>query len=340
VPGQPKDDVVRSDSRRAAGELDTVPAVDLATLGETMAAFVRVELPDRYRLTTAGAESNVATGMAQLGCRTQWWSRLGEDELGEFVRDSLAGHGVEVSVDWDADRPTASCVKELGPTGSRMRYYRTRSAASRLDLLDVAPLVGAARLHLTGVTPALSPGDREVVELLFRERGAVGGTSFDVNYRPTLWAHDAEHAASVLVPLARMADVIFVGDDEAQALVGSADADVLADALLTRDGQELVIKRGAGEATLVTPGMRVSVPANRADVVDVTGAGDAFAAGYLAASAWGWDPHGRLQLGHFLASRVVAVTGDTGPPVHPAELARVADSVGQAVPQRREGARR
>ena len=128
-----------------------------------MATFVRDGGVDRYRLITAGAESNVAVAMAVLGCRTQWRSRLGADELGAFVADSIAAAGVDVVTDLDAVRPTGAAVKEVGPSGSRMRYYRAGSAASRLDLLDTRSLQAARRLHLTGVTPALSPENREVV---------------------------------------------------------------------------------------------------------------------------------------------------------------------------------
>lgn len=320
------------ESPSRSGRPETRDDVDLAALGETMATFVRVSAPDRYRLCTAGAESNVVSGMAQLRCRTQWWSRLGDDELGAFVDESVAAHGVDVVVDRDPGRPTASCVKEVRPSGSRMRYYRRGSAASRLDLLDVTPLLEVPRLHLTGVTPALSPENCGVVEFLLRERGA-GGTSFDINYRPVLW-DGPDHAASVLVPLARMADTVFIGEDEAEALLGSADDDVVADALLTGNGQELVLKRGPDEATLITGDARVSEPAHRVDVVDVTGAGDAFAAGFLTATAWEWEPRGRLRLGHFLASRVIGVTGDVGPAVDPGELAAVAAAVRQTVPRR------
>src|SRR5947209_14370783 len=65
------------------------PAFHAVAIGETLAAFMRGDAPDRYSVTAIGAESNVAVGMAQLGCRTQWVSRLGEDRLGHFIHDSI-----------------------------------------------------------------------------------------------------------------------------------------------------------------------------------------------------------------------------------------------------------
>lgn len=307
----------------------TGEAPDLVALGETMATFVRDGGVDSYRLITAGAESNVAVGMALLGCRTEWRSRLGADELGGFVAGSIAAAGVHVVSETDQVRRTGAAVKEVGPSGSRMRYYRACSAASRLDLLDVGPLMAARRLHLTGVTPALSPENREVVTRLLAGRS--GGTSFDINYRPVLWA-DADQAADVLVPLARAADLVFIGDDEARALLGSDDVNVVAQALLVRPDQELVVKFGAAEAVLVTAEGAVSEPAHRVAVVDLTGAGDAFAAGYLTATLWGWAAHARLRLGHRLASRVVGVVGDTVPGLDRDELAACAADLGQTLP--------
>ena len=304
---------------------------DLVTLGETMAVFICEDEPDLYRLTAAGAESNVAVGMAQLGLQTHWLSRLGEDQLGRFVHDWIASHGVAVHVGWDPVRETATCIKEVRPHDSRMRYYRSSSAARHLDLLDLWPLATAPRIHLTGVTPALSTENRTLVEGILRRRPGPGRISFDVNYRAQLWP-DAAAAAGVLLPLARLADVIFIGEDEALALVGSEKPEVLAEALLHRPDQELVLKRGGGTASLLNLDGEVSEPAQEVAIVDLTGAGDAFAAGYLSASVWGWDAHGRLRLGHFLAARAVGEVGDVGPTPGPEELAQVASSVGQTLP--------
>lgn len=306
--------------------------VDLVTVGETMATFVSDGQPDRFRVVAAGAESNVAAGLAQLGCRTRWLSRLGNDELGHLVAEMIAGHGVDVVVDWDPVRATGVCVKEVSATGTLMRYYRGHSAARRLDEMDLSDLHEAAWIHLTGVTPALSPQDRKLVTELLSKRLGTVRMSFDVNYRPALWP-DAATAAEVLVRLARLADVIFIGDNEAQALLGTVSVDDVAGALLRLDGQQLVFKRGAGAVTLVTSEGQVSEPAKDVKVVDLVGAGDAFAAGYLAASIWGWPATDRLRLGHFLAARVIAVTADIGPSISAEDLAWIASTFRQPVPQ-------
>ncbi|NIU68404.1 MAG: sugar kinase, partial [Actinobacteria bacterium] len=95
------------------------------------------------------------------------------------------------------------------------------------------------------------------------------------------------------------------------------EVDDLARRLLTGADQQLVLRRGAGPASVVTAAGVVSEPALPVDVIDPTGAGDAFVAGFLFASNAGWPPASRLQLGHFMASRVLGVIDDLVPPFEP-----------------------
>ncbi|GAA1136205.1 sugar kinase [Nocardioides aquiterrae] len=307
----------------------------LVTIGETMAVFIHDPAgpAHSYRLTAAGAESNVAIAAARLGLPARWLSRLGEDELGTFVRDFVADHGVDVVVDWDPSRPTAACVKEVRPFNTRMRYYRNTSAARRLDLLDLALVEDTDHLHLTGVTAALSPEDRQLLETLLRRRRGLGRTSFDVNYRAQLWSGPTE-AAACLLPLAEAADLVFIGDDEARSLLGTDDPAEVAAALVRKAGDEVVLKAGGGAALLLaTDGVVAAEPARTVEVVDLTGAGDAFAAGYLVARSWGWSVRGRLRLGHLVASRAIGVAGDIGPDVDDAELVELARTTEESLPE-------
>jgi 2-dehydro-3-deoxygluconokinase len=288
--------------------------IDVVAVGETMAAFVPDGAPDRYRVVPAGAESNVAIGVAQLGLRARWVSRLGDDDLGRLVHDSVSSHGVDVRVEWDDRQPTGIMTKSVEGGRTRVQYYRSSSAASRLDERHYA-LVGTRQrwTHLTGITPALSGEARRLASRLLLGGGAgPGRTSFDFNYRPRLWSGPAE-AVEVLAPLARAADLVFIGDDEATALFGTCAEDVLLAELVTRPDQELILKRGGGMASLITVDGCWSEPARRVDVIDLTGAGDAFAAGYLAGRCMGLDVTRRLQLGHLLASRVISRLSDVGP---------------------------
>jgi 2-dehydro-3-deoxygluconokinase len=205
-------------------------------------------------------------------------------------------------------------VKHVSAAGTRSQYYRAGSAASALGPEDLDRIDGAGWVHLTGITPALSPSAADLVHAIIEHRN--GRVSFDVNYRAALWP-DASTAVEILLPLGRRSEVVFIGDDEAELLFGTADADELVDLILRPDDdggdRELVVKRGADGAVVMGLGEPVWVPGLAADLVDPTGAGDAFAAGYLAARRSGWPPADRLRLGHLLGSRVVGVLDDVPP---------------------------
>lgn len=136
----------------------------LITIGETMAAFTpNTPGPLRYvqgfGIRTAGAESNVAVGLAKLGLNAAWISRLGDDEFGRFIRNQLRAEGVDCShVIFDPDHRTGVMFKETGVGETKVFYYRENSAASHLSPEDLSPALfeGVRMVHLSGITPVLS----------------------------------------------------------------------------------------------------------------------------------------------------------------------------------------
>jgi 2-dehydro-3-deoxygluconokinase len=134
--------------------------------------------------------------------------------------------------------------------------------------------------------------------------------SFDVNHRPSLWQQGA--AAPALLALARRCDLVFVGLDEADALWG-CDTPAHVRAVLPEPAR-LVVKDGDIGATEfdTVDGAELTtfVPAIATEVVEPVGAGDAFAAGYLAALLNGADAAARLRAGHERARLVLLSTSD------------------------------
>ena len=136
----------------------------LLTLGETMACFLPgapgpLRYVSGYRLAIAGAESNLAIDAAKLGVEAVWFSRLGQDEFGAFVRNQVRAEGVDCrAVVFDETHPTGLMFKQTGVGESRVYYYRAGSAASFLSPDDITPALfaGVGLLHLTGITPVLS----------------------------------------------------------------------------------------------------------------------------------------------------------------------------------------
>ncbi|MUL42880.1 sugar kinase [Streptomonospora sp. PA3] len=265
-----------------------------------------------FRLEIGGAESNVAVYLARAGHRVAWHSAVGDDAFGRHVLARLSAEGVRCEARTDPARPTGLYVKESdGAGGTRVRYYRTGSAASALCGTDAARVrAEKPRLvHTTGITAVLSADCRDLVDGLLD--GAVPGTlrSFDVNYRPAL--HGPAEAELVL-QAARRADIVFCGLDEAAALWGAADpGDVRG---ILADGPDLVVvKQGARGATAFRGSESWFQPAPEVAVVEPTGAGDAFAAGVLHGLLTGAQVPECLAEGARLAGAALRVPADIPP---------------------------
>ncbi|MFI5615331.1 sugar kinase [Amycolatopsis sp. NPDC051903] len=290
---------------------------EVLCIGESMALFVPAEPgpPERVRTwlrTIGGAESNVACHLPALGVPSAWVSAVGDDPFGRALVAEIAAAGVDVSgVEVDPQRPTGLYVKESGAQGSPVRYYRAGSAASALgpDLVDRLRLDGVRVLHLSGITPALSDSCLALVRALLTAPRGEALVSFDVNHRPVLGQDVA-----VLAELAGLADLVLTGDDEAERVWGTGDPARLRE--LLPGPRTLVVKHGERGATLVErDAPPVFEPALRVDVVEPVGAGDAFAAGFLAATLRGADPATRLRRGHLQAAATLLTHDDVGAPL-------------------------
>jgi 2-dehydro-3-deoxygluconokinase len=323
-------ELVKPVYKRLKGELQMLSEV--LCIGEAMVLGVSTDdsslaSSPALHLHVAGAEANVASGLASQGVPVQWWSRVGADPFGTRILAELAIRGVSCSaVERDAARPTGVYFKER-PHGSSttVHYYRAGSAASAMSIGDLPGLrLDDRRLvHLTGITPALSPTCDELVEaILKRPRNTV--ISFDVNYRPALWP-DRAAAADRLRELADSADIVFVGRDEGELLWGARDAAALRSIL--QAPRTLVVKDADTEAVAFhrtdDDDTVHSVPALAVHVVEPVGAGDAFAAGYLAARLEGLNVQLSLRSGHLLAGHALLSAADVAPAVDPAVLDRL-----------------
>ena len=200
--------------------------LDAVTFGEVMAMFVATEPGPLERVTTftralAGAETNVATGLARLGHRTGWIGRIGDDPFGRFALAELAAAGIDVStVSIDADAPTGFQLKSYADGGDpEVVYFRRNSAGSRLApsaALD-AYIAGARHLHLTGIPLALSATTRAFAFRAVDVARAAGLTvSFDPNLRPSLWS-STEDMVAVTNEMAGRADWVLPGLGEGAA---------------------------------------------------------------------------------------------------------------------------
>lgn len=306
---------------------------ELVTLGETMGVLAAADIGPlrnghRMVLGVAGAESNVAIGVARLGHRAAWIGRVGADQVGRLVLRELRGEGVDIShavADPGAPNGLMLKVHRTSATAEVM-YARRGSAGSRLCPDDVpADVVATARvLHVTGVTPALSGTARAAVRHAVEiARASDVVVSLDLNHRASLWSDD--DASAVLRDLVKQCDIVFASENEAALLLEACDPADAAARLAELGPRHAIVKRGEHGYVARVDGESFSGAAAPVPVADPVGAGDAFVAGYLASWLDGADPAHALETANLAGAFAVAVPGDwEGLPTR-AELAAFAN---------------
>lgn len=289
--------------------------IDLATFGETMGTVRFQDFPTaatNTRSSHAGAESNVAIGLARLGHQVSWIGSLGADTYGELILRSLLAENVDVGgVRRLTDRATGLLVSRPAGMGAfSVDYHRTESAgrqfsAEQIDyLFSLKPRI----VHLTGITPALGEVARQAtVTVAERAREAGIPVSFDVNFRSRLWA--AREAQPVLAQIAGAASIVCGGPEELELLTGESDVSAGVEALLAA-GVQTVVTKDSGSATAYSANSTTTRASNNVTVRDTIGAGDAFVAGFLSGVLDGADPGTCLERGHLCGAFAVGSIGD------------------------------
>jgi len=295
----------------------TVPEV--VTFGEAMALF-RTDAAEslrtarRFNRSMAGAESNLAIGVSRLGCRAGWFGRVGDDPLGLSILDTLHGERVDVSRAIVDDRAYTGVLVRDTHAERRIDvvYARSGSAGSRLSPADLDEdyITSARVLHVTGITPALSPAALEATKEAVRMAAQANVTvSFDPNYRRRLWPEPAEERR-VLLPLIEQSQIVLLGHAEATLLTGEEEPRRAAKWLADRGVTTVAVKLGADGALGMRDGVSYHGNALPVHPVDPIGAGDAFDAAFLCAWLRGADLAECVDDGNLAAGLSIQVCGD------------------------------
>jgi ribokinase len=272
----------------------------VARMSQPLAAGSDTPAAVSYR--PGGAGANVAAWLAVRGVPVTLVARAGDDEAGRGALERLRGHGVDVAhVAVDARRPTGTCVVLVAPDGERS-MLPDAGANAALSPADIAgaPLSAGAHLHLVGYTLLRDGPPCEAALAALRAARATGMT---ISLDPSSAAPIERFGAARFLELAGHPDLLLPNRDEAIALSGSTDPRAL-----TVHAREVVVTLGADGARWSDGRVVLDAPAvvDGAPVADTTGAGDAFAAGFLAAWLDGAPPGGALEAGNALAARALA----------------------------------
>ncbi|MEK3981583.1 sugar kinase [Psychrobacillus sp. FSL K6-2836] len=293
--------------------------LDVFTFGETMILFQPVQmLPleyiHDYPRKIGGAESNVAIGLARLGHSVKWFSKLGDDPFGHYIKKTIRGEGVDTSsCIFTPQAPTGLFFKEqLSPEDLNIYYYRKGSAASLIEPkeLDEESIASAKVLHISGITPALSMTNYQTV-LRAIDIAKKNNTMivFDPNFRSKLWSE--EKAKKVLNEIAENADVLLPGLAEGQLMTGETEVEAVARKLLGNTNKIIILKLGSQGAYLHTKEEKFFVEAfSLKQIVDPVGAGDGFAAGIISGILRKEPMYQVIRRANAIGAMVVGVKGD------------------------------
>ena len=298
---------------------------EILTFGEAMTMFVaqspgKLSEIEHFQRRIAGADTNVAIGLARLGFHVGWLSRVGSDSFGDFIRQTLEHEGLDCRyLHNDSEHPTGLLFKERALDGAdpRVEYFRRGSAASHLAPQDARNVDFAAlrHIHATGIPPALSASARELsYHMLKKARAGGASISFDPNLRPSLWASESD-MCETLNTLAALSDWVLPGLSEGQLLTGQKTPYDVAGYYLDQGASAVIIKLGpegsyyrghldGQEESFTVDGCQV------AEVVDTVGAGDGFAVGVISALLDGRSACQAAMRGNLIGAQAIQVVGD------------------------------
>ena len=296
---------------------------DVLVAGETLIDF----LPERpgpissvegFDRRAGGAPANVAVALSRLERTPLFWTRVGDDPFGRYLCETLGDHGLpDRFVERDPDAKTSLAFVTHDETGDRsFSFYRYGTADTRLEpgRIDDDVLADLEWVHAGGVT--LSSGSSRAATLDLLERAAARGatTSFDPNARPELWPDEATFREVVREALAHV-DVLKATAEELETL--GFEGDTVADRARAaiEFGPDAVFATRGGEGAIAVAGADAPWSGTAehggydADVVDTTGAGDAFVAGTIAALHEGTDLEETLAFANAVGAAATTAAG-------------------------------
>lgn len=260
-----------------------------------------------------GCPTNVSVGTRRLGLRSALLTAVGTDQVGDFVLDFLEREGVLVAhVPRLADRRTSAVVLTIQPPDTfPLTFYRDNCADLGLTIEHVAaaPVADSKVVFLSGT--GLSEEPSRSATLFAAEWARTSGSTVvvDIDYRAALWPSAKAFGVNARTLIAR-ADIAIGTEEEVVAATGADDAQEGAATLLDAGLPALILKRGVDGAVVCRRGdPPVEVAPFRVDVLNVLGAGDAFASGFLYGHVHGWTLEEAARFGNATGAIVVTRHG-------------------------------
>lgn len=291
---------------------------DLLAVGELLVDLIGHELADDLRQTRdfhrfqGGSPANLAANMARLGNRAALVACVGTDNLGVYLKDRVAEAGVETRfIATDPTAPTSVVVVSRTRGTPDFIAYREADCWIKPEHLPGELLKNAAVFHTTCFALSRQPAQDALVDAARRAAEAGCLVSIDANYAPAIWP-DREQAQRVLEQYCSARALVKLSDDDAARLLGVQQPPEQIVHHFHNMGAQLVCLTLGAEGSLVSyenGNRKVRVAGRKIEVIDATGAGDAYWAGFLTAWLDGHDPAGCARAGATLAEKKITRQG-------------------------------
>jgi len=273
---------------------------DILGLGELLIDFTPSGENDQgmalYARNPGGSIANMLAMFAKLGGSAAFVGKVGKDAFGDFLEQTLiAGRVNTRGLLRDPQVLTTLAIVSLLPDGDRSFIFYRKPGADimlREDELPLDQLADCRIFHFGGVTLTDEPVRSATLAAARHAKKAGALTSFDCNYRPSLWSGGEEEARAVLPRALPLADLVKAAEEELLLLTGIEDQEKAAQSILEKGCGALLLSMGAGGSKVFTQKLQVMVPAYRVNAIDATGSGDA----YLGAILWQLSQMGRPAL--------------------------------------------
>jgi sugar/nucleoside kinase (ribokinase family) len=258
----------------------------------------------RISTSSGGAAGNVAAWLTRTDARSTIVSHVGDDPAGAAIVAEFDALGVSHG-DLVIQGETSGVVVVLVDSSGERTMFPDKGANSRLTVTDLPDLGAFQAVYISGyalLNPLARDGVLEMIE-------KIKADGLPIYFDPASVGAMKDVADKELHNWFSMMDVLFVNEEESIYLTGSVEIERALDYLLDFS-QVVVIKRGSAGAIAKARGFdSISLPAVAATVVDTTGAGDSFAAGFIASYSKNHDLTAALQAGGELAAGCVAIVG-------------------------------
>lgn len=258
----------------------------IITLGEALIDFIPLDHNNEtFQKSPGGAPANVAVGLARLGAKTSFVGKVGDDVLGQFLKETLENYGVATeNMLMTRDVRTGVVFVTLGDGGERsFEFYIDPSADRFLEPKEVSDDLFAAHnvLHFGSISLISEPSKSATITAVDKARANGLLVSYDPNLRLGLWPSEKEAKEAIRSMLGAV-DVLKISEEELTFITGEAEIDAGVQALSDFAIPMIVVTLGADGSRIYLPDREPAyVDAMKVDAVDTTGAGDAFVSGIL-----------------------------------------------------------